>query len=297
MKNKKALGLEFTIMLIVLILLAIVIILFQSPLTDKYNKSQSIDQCRFSVKEQTFAKGVHEESLLPLISKTSDEVNCPIIYETIKEDDDLSTIKKKFADNMASCWYKFNEGDVNLFQTSRDLTNHCVVCSVIDFEKDAAKMKPFAGLSDYMITHKIPRKYGDKYYTEYISSIQTSDETRELISQSKVSSVQDLIDPSKDYLVMLYYPKKDHISDMEAMNAGVVGGTVLGYYGVIAFGLSTGWEAVVIVGSAVVSGIAGYLAGDDEPLEYGSTVMLMPYDLELLNKFECKTPADLGYKP
>lgn len=305
--SKTAQMMMFTLVGVLIMLFLLFILLFESNVFTKYKETTALNNCRQSTMLASFKQptvlatitGVQEP-----IEKSGKDINCPIIYKNIKQysgkETDNYYVNKIVADQMAGCWYKFNEGNVNLFsKVHGETTEYCVVCSVISFEEDA-KDHEVSGLLNLMTTKKTPALFGAKTYMEYLSGVATDEEMQTKIKEQDTY----LISTSSDYIVLFYYPKKGYYSEAEAVVLGSkVGGGVGGALTLVLKYLPqakpVSWIGGkwFIMGTSAAGGWIGSFFGHGKGYEYGAQVLLLPYNQELLKEMKCEMPVPLGYRP
>ncbi|MBS3122441.1 hypothetical protein J4434_06180 [Candidatus Woesearchaeota archaeon] len=306
-KTKKSQMMTFTLVGVLIMLFLLFILLFESNLFIKYKETTSLNNCRQSTMLASFKQPTVLATLTGAqesIEKSGKDINCPIIYKKIKEYNGKETdnyyINKVIADQMAGCWYKFNEGNVNLFsKVHGETTEYCVVCSVISFEEDA-KNNEVNGLLNFIASKNTPALFGTKTYIEYLSGVATDVEMQKKIKEQDTSS----INTASDYIVLFYYPKKGYYSEAEAVVLGSkVGGGVGGVLTLVLKYLpqakAVSWVGGkwFIMGSSAVGGWIGSFFGHGKGYEYGAQVLLLPYHQEMLKEMKCEMPVPLGYRP
>ena len=305
---RKAQIMKYTVILILLFLFLFFFLLFEGTVFSKSKELQQINSCRNSVmlspyKQPAAMKQVIGKDVPPETSGI--ELDCPVIYKTIQEyGGDNQYINKILADHMASAWYKFNEGESDLFANIKgEVTNYCVVRSVIKFE-GAEKGHDVDGLLKFMTEHPIPKMFGTGTYMEYLTGVATDEDMKSEIKSQLDAQKLDIIDTNSDYVVLFFYPKKGYTSKIEAAEAGAFAGGAVGFMltklanffpQTKAFSWVFGKKLMVLTTTAGAA--IGAFYGHDTGYEYGAQVLLMPYNEELLDNLACEMPVPLGYRP
>jgi len=179
---------------IILSLLFLVIFLVWFWQAQSFAKEQSLrDQCRQSVQ-------IH--ALTNLEGMDITDLDCQTSNQTITfsvNEPNQEKILKIFADEMASCWYQFLEGEKPLFKGSRTF---CGVCSYLDF-KD--KGQQVSGLQQYLITHNVPGK--NIKYIDYLVGFQTTGASDRIKTEFlfEADQAQDILDTDKLYSVVFFF--------------------------------------------------------------------------------------------
>jgi hypothetical protein len=180
-----------------------------------------------------------------------DPIDCPTKYVQFDSESSLK-VKKRLADGLASCWSKFGEGKLLLFDQSptffgNDTTEFCNVCEVYEFE-DIDNLDDFG---EYLANEGAPKRYiEDKTYFEYLQGADVSEENLREFS-NKV--LDNSVDTSKDYASIFVYTKDPSLLNLKyrvdnAFRSGPVG---YAYYGLTAllFGKDVGadWKSFVVL--------------------------------------------------
>ncbi|MFH1439768.1 MAG: hypothetical protein ABIG89_04325 [Candidatus Woesearchaeota archaeon] len=310
--NKKSIVASFVLIGVLAMTFLLFMFIYNHQITSKYQEIEKLKICRQSTMLHSFRQSDFIEGLkgAEFPQETSGKgLNCPIIYKDIKTYDgtkeDTYKINKIVADELAGCWYKFNEGDVNLFAREKgEQIDYCAVCSIIKFS-GSAKNKEIKGLSKLMSEKTTPRLISDKTYLGYLTGIATDHEM--LGEIEKQISAQDLseLNTANDYVVMFYYPKKGYGTKEEY----AVIGTAIAYGAKKVFDVAvtlipklrplkflTGKKFTVL--TTTLGGWIGYKLGHDTPYEYAAIPLLIPYNEGLLSSLNCEQmPTPLGYRP
>jgi hypothetical protein len=208
-----------------------------------------------------------------------DTLDCPAVEVTIKDGNE-DTIKKKVASEMADCWYKFGEGDKELFDRlwiSSD--TFCAVCSYVEFE-GSAKDKQVTGFIEYLNTHKVKTMYGRKSYIEFLNTMTPADIEK--------SYGQGTIDTSKDYDVIFVYTKG---AMFDKVTGALTGGAIGAGGTVIITGLLAAPEPIITKAAVVVAlagAAVGAYAGDSASSQWGAMTILTPHEEGTFDKLECE---------
>lgn len=301
---------SFLLSAILAILLLFLSLLFTNNIVHKYDDYQKLDLCRKS----TLLYSASQPTAVEMISgyegniKSSGKgLECPVIYKTVEEykpikDDEY--VKKIVADQMAGCWYKFNEGDVNLFARQKgEMLHYCAVCSVISFKGDA-KGKQIPHFIDYLAENQIPALFGRMNYTQYLYGVATDDEMLQELGAAQEFQQLSTIDTSRDYVVMFFYPKKGYGTSVEYAAKGTAIGGGVGYVLDKVITLVPQLKPLkiiagkrLLIATTAAGGLIGAAVGHDTPFEKGALTLLLPNEPELIQKLQCDMPVPLGYRP
>ncbi len=278
--NKKAIATQtFLIILIIAVVTLILSLTFFARIGDIASSKSDIEFCKTSNEMSSIAKMAYDD--------VYQETKCPTLYEEITTDDD-EEIKQELSDEMAKCWYKMGEGELNLFDTNIMATDYnCVVCSVAEFE-GAAKGKDVTNFLYYMDTHAIPQAlvpYFEGSYTEYMMpGYATEEKMQDEIKQS----TEDVIDTNYNYATIFVYAKKGKLNKFwlssRLGSIGLLGGTALILVPEVTVTKAVGFA---LIGAAAGAG-AGYAAGTDDMAMWDSGVILIPYTTESLQNLGCE---------
>lgn len=310
LNRKASLGPEAIAALVLLLAFVVFALLFQSQAITKSGEKRDLDRCRNSAAMYHLSKAgsadislIREMAMKQTKEGSDIDLDCPIVYKTISNADDKQ-IMKALADQMAGCYYKFLEGNINLFsKTIGEQTNYCVICSDITF-KDEAKNRKIGDFTGYLMANKIPKMFvDDKTYFEYLTGIYSGkDFVKELEEKVPGIRLPDEIDTSNDYFVIFLYPKYGYKDKLDSMKEGSVIGTAVG--GAAAAGISIATKGVSLKLSSMIIGIGsgagaliGYNLGDEKSFDWSAKTLLVPKDPEMLKLLECQTPVPLGFRP
>ncbi|PIN79541.1 hypothetical protein COV16_03610 [Candidatus Woesearchaeota archaeon CG10_big_fil_rev_8_21_14_0_10_34_8] len=161
MWNKKGVDLRNTVILIIIFIIAAFLLTqFTSQISSWITGKSSVETCRVSV---IGAAQLGEGTIAGTIADNW-EIECPPreveIYDDYytvddtksryQSDDYEENVKKVFADQMAECWYKMGEGEIDAYDDSFFIGTDsvCFYCSHIQF--DDAPVYSINGLTDYL---------------------------------------------------------------------------------------------------------------------------------------------------
>jgi hypothetical protein len=279
--NKKANEFNIMVSIIASIIVLIVLLLWLVPAHQKEKEYESIQSCRQSVdiQSQTKIKGIqfkHED-----IAGTG--LDCPT-QKVIITDKDQAVIKKKLANQMAYCWYKFGEGKKDLFDVLfNEEKNYCVICSLVSFDGPAANIK-INGFLQFLEANPIPYFLGKNSYKKYLSPYTTLEESQTIKTQQ---SIDDKIITKGNYAVLLLYAKKGYVNEIWSTTVGTGIGTAIGASTILIPGVgifaATGYALL----GATAGGSIGYTAGSDKTADWGAATVLWPYSEEALQGMHC----------
>ncbi len=190
--------------LIIFLVVGVILLFFVRGVTKWMEGKNNVEVCRLSViGASQLGKGTGFDYLAP----EDWEFECPPNTVTIKEDVYESNgyeqqyrhgtwednVKQVFADEMATCWYKFGEGKLDAFDddTIFGLTNVCFVCDYILF--DAPPLTQVNNLKNFLETHSIPNTLVQKEritYWDYMNIYYDA-------------TLTDLIDKSHSSIILL----------------------------------------------------------------------------------------------
>ncbi len=280
---------EQLIVYTVLILIALfIIILFLGQARLKQIDFQQVDECRKSIElqAQSKLKGV----TINFEQQGTEGLHCPTIIQKITASDG-QVIMKQLADQMAYCWYKFGEGNKDLFAPLQDdKRNYCAVCTLVSFQSSASKKK-IPNFVHFLGQQSVPIILGKKKYSEYITKVQTNPE---LSQDAKNINMQgsDIIDTDNNYAVILLYSKQGYEQRIwKALNGakdalGLSTETGVARTLLIKSATLKGTVGLAIIGT-VGSAVYGYATGNEKAADWSAAVVLWPYDETALATLGC----------
>lgn len=198
--NKKAMTTKsFSIVVIIIVLIAGFIILFQfEEIVGKRALQISEDnKCKASV-----------WAAIKADDWRSDVIECPTNYVEIGKQDPEKT-KKTIADSIARCWDRFLEGKELLFSHDPSLFGgdkaaYCNVCSVFEFKEQ----EPIYDFGKYLVDNHVPFIFSgrkNQTYFEYLQGIHINEDVEDMIKNE--ISEDTVIDTSKKYTALFVYSK------------------------------------------------------------------------------------------
>ncbi len=201
-KGKKGdLSIKYTILIILLLASFFFLFIFfiRGPAA-AYDRVATDASCKASVLASVHL-GVWDEN----------EVRCPSNYLRFSKSDSDESIKKEMAQGLASCWKRFGEGKLLLFDHDpalfgSDKVAYCNVCEVYEFEADQSSRAPLSGFGEYLATHTVAKEYdlAEPKYLEYLTGVFVQEDHVETFARS---TSQNRIDPSKSYAAVFAYTK------------------------------------------------------------------------------------------
>lgn len=226
LKDKKGLERSMLVTLIIgIITLAIIIWYFAV-----FKPYSGVDKeaCRLSIIVRSMpVAGNPLKGIEPLQCKT-EQIEIDNKYRTEEQ------IKKKVADALAECWSMVGKGELNFMPKGFWSEDYCMICSSIEFDKNAKKNFPVvSGLLSYMNNSKIS---GEQSYYNYIFN-----------DNLKVNADVD-IDSSQDYVILFTLNKEGWLKQ----NQGYIT-TALIAGGVIIATIATGGAAAPVIGTISVA--------------------------------------------
>jgi hypothetical protein len=291
MRSKKGFELvspsTFMITMILIVLMTIVLIFFQSNLFNLIRATSTQNSCKVSVYTQATLKLSGHDMM-----ETS-KLDCPTNYVTVtKGKEAIPTI----ANEMYTCWDNFGRGQLELFQHEDD--NYCVVCSVIDF-KGLEGNHP--GMFNYLAYQKPKGK--SLTYLEFLNNVGFSETTTKAFDNYMKNQLVDFTRP----LGIIFVYGKETMMDKKqtgligALGGGALGGGLaaysVGWTGLSVLGITllspltvvSGVAAVGITAGAVAGGYGGYLLGSDQSATWDAKLLILPYNEESIKKLAgCK---------
>ena len=189
MRNKKNKRGELTttqLVTIIVLIVSFVIILF---FIFKLNFGETTDQeiCRNSV------------VLKEAPGDFTGTLDCKTKYVTI-ESEDKGEIMKVIADEMASCWWQFGEGEINYGEGFTETNVHYAICSIVTFdEKVQEKISEITYQEFYTFLQK-ENKTSSQTYLQYLYSKNTFDNLDD--EEYFGFSLSDSIDTSQKYSII-----------------------------------------------------------------------------------------------
>lgn len=282
----------FIVTAIIIIAVLIFVLMFYNRIFQITEETADVEVCRQSI----LTHGAVTQARI----MTFDDIKCPMTNLTITSGDE-EEIKEQIAIEMAESWYKFGEGEWEIFELERGTNKYCVVSTVIEFE-GLAKEKTINDLPLWLAEHDVPLRYittSDEdfgpitpmTYTEYLTGYASSpDEIKEALEETPNN-----ISTNHDYAVMFLYAKKGYLQKIPAAGIGAGAGAAAG----IAITLilipdpitsvagAAMLGAVLITGGAAAGGAAGYEAGSERYADWEAGVLLWPFNTESLKQLDC----------
>lgn len=292
MKNKKALGWEAILAILVVIVTIIIILLFQARLKEIYTNLTSKNICKSSVKAMDVVS-------IKNIAISSD-IKCPLQRIEIKEKNP-EQIKREFARLYYNVCDEFGQGSLNLF--GKRETTFCVIRDKITFSQKDAIINDFG---KYLAEENIPGQ--QLTYAEFCSGYKTG-RAVELFKDQELAQFSEMpIDTNKEYAVIFVYAKgeeeireiikflfgtsESHIAMY--IGAGLVtGGGLLVYTGkgaVLGVPLVIAGKAIAGGGLALFSGasLVNYFTNENLKMEWASFFLIREFNEDELKKLPCE---------
>lgn len=275
MKNKKAM-LEKTVITFILVMILIIVMLLYESRIDELRKEQTGKAiCKASVKAHTLSNiGLDFAS----------DINCPTERLSIRDKDE-EIIMDKLATAMYKCFDQFHRGELDLFKDEKRVEKHCVICHVIDFKTD--KEIGAEKFRTYLRDHDIPS--GEMSFEEFLLGHSTyGEETKQETPREYDINTKSL------YATVFTYAKEGYWSKWITGPLGAtIGSAVLS---VIAIPFTGGGSILVGVAGlvgGVGGGILGYNIGNEKTADWNAGILLMPYNADILRNLTC-TVAPAG---
>jgi len=229
---------------IIILVIAGILLLIITNILKGGGESADRESCRTSVllKAQSKIMGT------PLY----DTINCKTEVHDIDQGNE-EEIYKFITYRMYDCWYQFGEGKKD-FLSDIDWgygDNWCWICSRIDFDDNIQKNLPeLTGLTDYLMTEKIPLAEGEQTFFEYLYG-EVYDENKETF---KIDEGYEDSYLTKDPLYVAFFADKRTTSEdsWDAGTYGAAGGAML------ALGACYIGSTIAGIFSFGTLGVAGY---------------------------------------
>lgn len=269
--------------MIIALFVLVIFLLFYGKLFNIWNEKSDANLCRRSVETQAASYSMDN----------FENLKCSPKYMEIN-DEKKEDIKKKLADEMAQCFWKFGANEFELFGNDGI---YCALCTHVKFKGDARGIE-INDFRKYLTTHTVPTKYGKNIsYFEYIIGRPTDpDEIKEISIPTMEINTDD------NYGIMFIYAKNEHLGKFLSTGIGAGIGTTAGFVTgiVVASSVSlpalTGIAAISLAGLGVGGGI-GHAAGDENNADWQSAILLIPYDEKDISKLTCtQMPVKQGNK-
>jgi hypothetical protein len=261
-------GLEHIVWMALLLIAIIVIVLFIYRAITSPQDRMAVETCKRSVD----LASVHVAG-----TDVFDSLECEA-REVRITDSDQKAIKRKVAEQMADCWYKFDKGESELFEKNWGKDRFCAVCSIIEFE-GAADNRKITGFAEYIATENVKQAYGRGTYADYLTSEKTTD-----LDKFRKQPLE--IDTSKDYGVIFVYDKNAGLDKFwGAVSFGSGAGMVALTTGVIASGTLLPILPVAGVAALIGTGVGAAVGG---PAQYSAVTVLMPYSAQSFDSLNCE---------
>ncbi len=279
---------QLAVTVIIIIGFGIIATFIAKPFIPYFKEEADDETCRTSVLLRSNVIAKLLPAKLPLRCQTSKEQ----ISTT-----DEAEIKKKFADELASCWNMLGEGKVDFFSVTYgdwgpEPATRCVICTVLEFDENVRqRVNEVKGFGEYLEKTKLKEK--GVTYIEYLTNTNGAKFGVETDVDASISTEQ------KSYAVMLT-AAKDVNSFGDFLNVivpragvGALGGIGIGviFFGVGAVpaagvGVVAGTlESIgVIIKARIQRGLIG-CEGDAGCM----ALLLIPYDKDAILGAGCKT--------
>jgi len=200
MENKaQSYSYRFVIIFLLSLVVLFLIYLFYNQVTSGYTSIPESAECKSSI----------------LFATTFDNwdpsaIKCSTNYVTFKKNEP-EKIKKRIAEGASSCWNKFGEEKLLLFEHdpgisdrfSDDIVEYCNVCEVYEFEN----IDTIDGFGKYLTNNNVSKKYdkNGRAYISYLSGTLVNDGEQLQEINREVRDVE--IDTSKSYVSLFVYTK------------------------------------------------------------------------------------------
>lgn len=285
----------------VVVLVAFLLIKYQSNLEGAYSKLVGEASCEASVRNHALLKLRYADF--------SGEINCPTTYLKIKGKNQ-NEAKREIADAMVDCWKQYGKGDLQLFA---DDSIYCAICHRITLDKDAR----IDGFMKYLSEEKVSGK--NITYLKYLTTQRT--ENSEFLKSLESQKIEDSLIASQhnEYAIVFSYIKgKKYIKEYSEKAAHMAPGAGLMIFGVgliytslkTSFALASvspaaGPAAPIVLttsigiahaGTAIgtitfgVGALWSYLAYEISgvPFEHIALINFVPYNAQYLESLNCK---------
>jgi len=198
-------------------------------------------------------------------------------------------IKMFFAREMADCWGMFGEGKLQIFSkkwTSEMTTSKGIICSKMAFDSNLLlgddkkdntpdDLKNVSGLTEYMITHKVPNQ--NFSYMDYLRNTPEGQSANELYGNSINTqdslkyAEEEVLDLTKVKSIVYIETTKSNAGRIFSLSAAAVGVAVIGVLapvaasgatkGVMAVSRSSVGKGLLLAGGAYA--VSGIMSGGD----------------------------------
>lgn len=289
--NKKGITpFNFLVMAIIILVMAMVLIFFQSDIIKFLTSTASDNLCKTSAYAQDFLKVSGED-----IFETM-ELDCPTRIVKVDNEKDVLPV---VAEELYTCWDNFGQGKLELFKPESGL--YCVPCANIEFE---GLNGYHPGLMKYLLVNKVPG--GKQTYFEFLNGVSFKDDTYKNIDSVFQNVDQKSIYLEKPLVVMFTYGKQANWDKKLLAFYGFLTSTVTssigGIFAVAEFGFLPGITvlglgpvtttalvgAVGITTIALTTSYAGYWLGSDTSADWDAKVLIIPYTEEGMKKLNCQ---------
>jgi len=265
-------GLERGLLVLTILIILGAGIIFLSIYRSNPYKAVDKEACRASIAiRSTPIAGESLKAAAPLNCRT-EQIKIDKSYRTEEQ------IKKKVADAMAECWSIVGKGEMNFMPQGFWGDKYCLICSTIEFDKNAKQNFPVvSGLLYYMSNTEMPvqkQKYFNYLWGEDVSYS---------------GNVDFDIDTSKDYAVIFSLYKSGWLKKNLVNIAGATG-TVAIIGATFLTGGSVPVISLLIVRTAAQLGLGYYLANTAIASFFSTNageagLYLTPYDGKEIQKY------------
>ena len=289
--SKRAVNVGFIATFIILLIIAVFLIKQIYTIDVISTQSVGIEQCKKSVELSALTSfpGMNTEVF-------NEQIDCPTVYKQVNLPDE-DKIKRRLANDLAECWYKFSGGQQDIFNAVyKDQEYYCVVCSVTDFTGSAKNME-IKGFANFLQTeYAHPAHTGKKKmkYLEYLQPYKSNGFEEADIDPVKeaVEDYDDSIITDTPYAAMFIYSNKGFNDVLEVASfSSKVSGLVTSAVAVIAPAKKlqsklTRYKYIVVGALSGTVYAVGEFA-DKDPNQWQAATALIPYTKEELNRISC----------
>ena len=239
--RRAEISIEYVVLTILLLFsFGLIFYFFVAGPAEAYDRTAVEATCRASI-----LAAVHSNTW------NANTLECPTSYIAF-EGDSAFNVKKRIAEGLASCWHRFGEGKLLLFEhepsiLGTDKISYCNVCEVYEFEDVGS----FSDFSVYLGEYRVSARYAAEQptYSEYLTGTTMSDAQLEQLSTTVAGQK---IDTTQSYATLFTYSKDpSYLWKKYLLAQAFSSSTPLGllYYGTLglAFGKNVGadWTAQV----------------------------------------------------
>jgi len=322
--DKKGMEFYFVVTMILLIVGAIVLVMFQQKIFGTLGEKGSELGCKTSI-----AVAAKSKAGIPLIKKAGTplvRLDCPRGNITMKKEDVVDGNKinqdkahRIIADSMWSCWDKAGRGKLDPFSNwETEGISYCLICDTIDFDEDLKEFMNSAKTEQeaidrtihnplpYLLTNYHP-KFENKTYYEMIYNVPRGYKeypSKENLTLLETNAPKSLVLPGS--MTLLQAHKLEARSSIAAyagygfVIVGLVGATmatgglllvltpiaVTTSVGLAALGVGAAGVLIGGVGATSIYSITGLPWTDCRDCDIAGGIQLVPFDDSLSKEIE-----------